>query len=100
MSTESPVLGQPPVAAGTPLTMKEVAALLIKHYDFHEGKFDLLLEYQFGAGAFGPTPETVNPGVMIGIAKLGLTPSAQPGPLTVDASEVNPMPPARRKKAK
>ena len=94
------MVGQPPVAAATPLTMKEVASLLVKHYDFHEGKFDLLLEYQFGAGAFGPTPETVSPGVMIGITKLGLTPSAIPGPLTVDASEVNPAPAARTKRAK
>ena len=80
--------------------MKEVAELLVKHYGFHDGKFDLLLEYQFGAGAFGPTPETVNPGVMIGIAKLGLTPSAQPGPLTVDAAQVNPAPQSHSKRKK
>lgn len=98
MSTETLALALPPVATGKPLTMKEVAALLVKHYDLHEGKFDLLVEYQFGAGAFGPTPETVNPGVMIGIAKLGLTQSAQPGPLTVDAAEINPPPSQPRKK--
>lgn len=98
MSTETLALTLPPVATGKPLTMKEVAALLVKHYDLHEGKFDLLVEYQFGAGAFGPTPETVNPGVMIGIAKLGLTQSAQPGPLTVDAAEINPPPSQPRKK--
>jgi len=98
MSTDTPDLALPPVATGKPLTMKEVAALLVKHYDLHEGKFDLLLEYQFGAGAFGPTPETVNPGVMIGISKLGLTQSAQPGPLTVDAAEINPPPVQPRKK--
>ena len=98
MSIEPPVLAQPPVPTGKPLTMKEVAALLVKHYALHEGKFDLLVEYQFGAGAFGPTPESVNPGVMIGIAKLGLTQSAQPGPLTVDAAEVNPPPTRSRRK--
>lgn len=80
------------------MTMKELSALLIKHYGFHEGKFDLLLEYQFGVGAFGPTTESVNPGVMVAIAKLGLTPAAQTGPLTVDASEVNPRPSTKRKK--
>ena len=100
MSTDSPAIGQAPVAAAKPLTMTEVIELLIKHYGFHEGKFDLLLEYQFGVGAFGPTPETVNPGVMIGIAKLGLTPATQQGPLTVDASAVNPLSSATKKKAK
>lgn len=98
MSTDPPVLGRPPVAAGTPLTMRELAELLVRHYGFHEGKYDLLLEYQFGVGAFGPTPETVNPGAMIGIAKIGLTPAAQLGPLTVDAAKVNP--PALLKKRK
>lgn len=95
MSTELPILGQPPVAVATPLAMREVIELLIKHYELHEGKYDLLLEYQFGAGAFGPTPETVNPGVMIGIAKLGLTRAEKTGPLTVDASLVNPLQPTK-----
>lgn len=98
MSTDLPVLGRPPVAAGTPLSMRELATLLVKHYGFHDGKYDLLLEYQFGVGAFGPTPESVNPGVIVGIAKIGLTPAAQPGPLTIDAAEVNP--PALVKKRK
>jgi hypothetical protein len=79
--------------------MKEVTELLIKHYGFHEGKFDLLLEYQFGVGAFGPTPESVNPGLMVGIAKLGLARAAQSGPLTVDAAEVNPVSRAKKRKA-
>jgi hypothetical protein len=91
MSTETPILGHPPVPVATPLAIREVIELLIKHYGLHEGKYDLLLEYQFGAGAFGPTPETVNPGVMIGIAKLGLTRAEKVGPLTVDAGTVNPL---------
>lgn len=95
MSTETPILGHAPVAVATPLAMRDVIALLIKHYGLHDGNYDLLLEYQFGAGAFGPTPETVNPGVMIGIARLGLTRAEQVGPLTVDAGAVNPLLPTK-----
>jgi hypothetical protein len=79
--------------------MLEVSALLVRHYGIHEGKFDLLVEYQFGVGAVGPDKENLHPGVMIGIAKLGLSPSANPGPLTIDAADVNPPPPKARKRA-
>jgi hypothetical protein len=80
--------------------MKEVTELLIKHYGFHEGMFDLLLEYQFGVGAFGPDPESVTPGAMIGISKLGLARAIQLGPLTVDASVVNPAAPEKGTKVR
>ena len=79
--------------------MKAVTELLIKHYGFHDGKFDLLVEYQFAAGAFGPTVESVNPGIMVGIAKLGLAQAVHSGALTVDAAEVNPAPRAKTRKA-
>ena len=97
MSTENPVLGAAPIQVGKPLSMKEVAALLIKHYGVHEGQFDLVIEYQFGAGAVGPNPASPVPGVMIGITKLGLAKSLKPGPLTVDAAEVNPATSAQRR---
>lgn len=70
--------------------MKEVAELLVRHYDLHEGLFDLLLEYQFAFGNFGPSPAQITPGAMIGLAKLGLTRVDKVGPLTVDAAQVNP----------
>ena len=97
MSTETPVAPNNPIPAGTPLSMKEVAELLVKHYGLREGLFDLLLEYQFAFGNFGPTPSQVTPGAMIGLAKLGLARATQVGPLTVDAAEVNPAPKTRKK---
>lgn len=77
--------------------MKELASLLIKHYGIREGLFDLMIEYQLGTGAVGPDKEHLLPGLMIGIAKVGLVPSAKANPLTVDASDVNPSPKTRRK---
>lgn len=97
MSTDTSPAPLNPVPAGTPLSMKEVAGLLVRHYGLREGLFDLLLEYQFAFGNFGPTPAQVTPGAMIGLAKLGLTRVTQLGPLTVDASEVNPTPKSRKK---
>jgi len=90
MSTESLTPPQAPVPVATPLSMKEVAELLVKQYGLHEGLYDLLLEYQFAFGNFGPTPAQITPGAMIGLAKLGLTRVEKVGPLTVDAAQVNP----------
>lgn len=85
MPTDAP---SPPIVQ-SPLTLKELAALLVKHYGLTEGKFDLLVEYQFAAGQFGPTPDSVLPAMMVSISKLGLMPSPKDGPLTIDAAAVN-----------
>ena len=89
MSTEpkAPAQGS---AVAAPLSIRELTALLIKHHELHEGQFDLLLEYQFGVGAFGPNPQSITPGVMVGLSSIGLTTASAPGPLTVDAAQVNP----------
>ena len=100
MSTDATQRGQVATPAAPPMTIKEVIAVLIRHHGFHEGKFDLFMEYQFGVGAFGPTQESVAPGVVVGLTKLGLTQSHQPGPLTVDAAEVNPKSPQRPSRAR
>lgn len=80
--------------------MKEVAELLVKEYKLHEGLYDLMLEYQFAFGNFGPTSAQVTPGAMIGLAKLGLTRVDKVGPLTVDAAQVNPANKVRERKSR
>ena len=82
MSTDPANKVQVAIPAAAPLTSQEVVTLLIKHHGFHEGTFDLLLEYQVGMGAFGPSPEKMTPGVMIGLSKFGLTRAATLGLLT------------------
>lgn len=96
MSTEITALEQAPTPVDTPLTMKDLAALLVKHYGLRQGAFELLVEYQLGAGPVGPDKEHLSPGLMIGISKVGLMSVAKSGPTTVDASVVNPSK-ARRK---
>jgi hypothetical protein len=79
--------------------MRELAAILVKHYDLHEGRYDLLVEYQIGMGAFGPDPASTTPGAMIGISKVGLMPAQGDGPTSVDAAIVNPKQPSAVKRA-
>lgn len=73
-----------------PMALKDLAVLLIKHYQIHEGLWDLALEMQVAAGRMGPTPEQQLPGAMFIVSRIGLQKSEAPGPLTVDAAAVNP----------
>lgn len=76
---------------GTPLSMRDLAAVLVKHYGLHEGRYDLLVELQIGMGAVGPDPDNLSPGAMIGVHKVGLLVAKDSGgPTTVDAAVVNP----------
>lgn len=84
MSTKKPEI------VDSPLSAKELTELLIKHYGFHEGYFSLIVEFQIGSGAVGPSPKERIPGVMIGIAKIGLTKTDDKNPLGVDAAVCNP----------
>jgi hypothetical protein len=74
------------------LTLKDTIKILIKHFDLHEGLFDLAFEIQTGIGNFGPNKEATLPGAAIGVGGLKLVKSPKMGPHTVDAAEFNPMP--------
>jgi hypothetical protein len=80
----------PPVPVESPLSMRDLAAVLVRHYDLHDGSYDLLLEFQIGMGMVGPGPEALTPGAMVGISKVGLIKSAVDGPTTVNAAIINP----------
>ena len=74
----------------TPLSLLELTELLVKHYGLTEGKFDLLVNFQVGAGAFGPTLGQQGPGIAVSLAQVGLSPAANPGAATVDAAKLTP----------
>lgn len=76
----------------SPLSMRELTILLIKHYGIHEGSYDLLVEFQIGMGAVGPDPASLTPGAMIGVSKVGLVQAKENGQSSVDAGLVNPAP--------
>lgn len=82
-----------------PLSIHELGAVLVRHYGIHEGLYNVLVEFQIGVGPVGPK-ESLTPGAMIGVSKIGLMASTEAGPATVDASEVNPKKRSRKKSDK
>ena len=72
-----------------PLPLKEVAALLVKHYGLQQGLWELALEMQVAIGQFGAAPEAALPGAAFGVTRVGLVRVEQVGPRTVDAAEIN-----------
>lgn len=98
MSTEKTGPDQPPKPVEKPLSMLDLAAILVKHYGLHNGCYDLMVEFQIGAGPVGPQNGTRMPGAMVGVSRVGLIPSRTGGPTTVDAAIVNPTKKTRKKK--
>lgn len=82
------------------LDTKDVTRTLIGYLGIHEGHFTLAVEFAFTAGNVGPSTDATMPGAIIGLSKIGIVETEQPGPNTVDAAEVNPAKPAKAKKPK
>lgn len=70
--------------------LKDITELLVKHHGFHEGLYDLMLEFQIGFGVAGPNLLSVVPSAMVGVRRIGLMKTIVPGTTTVNAAEVNP----------
>lgn len=96
MSTD---LAQAHQAVESPLSMRELSEVLVKHYGLHEGSFDLLIEFQVGMGLVGFDPINTNPGAMIGVSRIGLIPALVISHTTVDAAVINPAKKSRKKSA-
>lgn len=93
-------LDTPSPWAVDPVSLRVLSELLVKHYDLHSGRYDLLIEFRIGTGAVGPDETSTLPGAMIGVSRIGLAPSQKDGPTTVDAALVNPPKTARKKPPK
>ena len=72
------------------LPIKDVATLLVKHFDLHAGLFDLAFEVQVAIGQFGMESASMLPGAAMMIRGVGLQPAPARTQGTVDAAEVNP----------
>jgi hypothetical protein len=97
MSNDEKKLLQP---VAEPLAMRELAAVLVRHYGLTEGLYTLLVEFNVGVGPVGPNKDNLSPGAMIGVSKIGLIAAAEPGPSTVDAAEANPKKSTRKTASK
>ena len=70
--------------------LREIAEILVKHHNIHEGLFDLAVEFQIVIGAVGIDPSSITPGAMIGVRRIGLMKASVAGSSTVNAAEANP----------
>lgn len=91
MSTNNTNAVQPPALADEPLSTRDLATVLVKHYGLHKGRYTLTVEFQIGVGPVGPELNALLPGVMIGVSRIGLRPSETDAPAVVDAAIVNPV---------
>ncbi len=75
--------------------LKEMAEILLRHNNIHEGHWGIYVEFGLGAANIGVSPdgERVLPAAIIPIQKLGIQRFDQPNPLTVDAAVINPVKP-------
>lgn len=73
-----------------PLSLKELAAVLVRHYGLTEGLYDVLVEFKIGVGAVAPSDEPRIPGAIVGVSRVGLNPvtEASTNAAVVDAAEV------------
>jgi hypothetical protein len=80
----------------------EMTEILIKNQGLHEGLYNLSVQFQIAVGAVGPSPESICPGAMMGISRIGLsrTKKEKANIHTVNAAEVNPAPKKRARKKK
>jgi hypothetical protein len=97
MPTKAPEI---PNVVGTPLSMRDLAAILIRHYGVHDGLYEPMIEFQMGFGAVGPDPQHLVPGAMIGVHRIGLSRVESPTPFSADATEVNPVAAASKARKK
>lgn len=81
------------------ITLKELTEMLIDKFSISDGKYDLAVEFAIGVGKVGPNEETILPGVMIGVSKLGLIAATEDGPNVVDAKSMQPKKKAVARKA-
>jgi len=80
-------------------SLRELTEIVIKQQKIHEGLYNLSFEFQIAVGAVGPSPESVCPGAMIGISRIGIAKSDTINIHTVDAAVINPLPPKKAKKS-
>ena len=70
---------------------KEVVEALIKHQDLHEGIWQLYVEFGIAAANIGMgEKQQISPSAIVPIQKIGLIRAENEGPLSLNASEVNP----------
>lgn len=72
-------------------SFKELAELLIKDSDIHDGLWGIYMEFGLGAGNIQISPSgDVSPSAFVPVVKIGIQKFKEENNLTVDAAKVNP----------
>lgn len=78
-------------------TMPEIAEVLVKRQDIHEGLWGIYVKFGIGAANVPGGPEegstekgNILPAAIVPVLELGIQKFDAPNSLTVDASRVNP----------
>ena len=78
------------IAANSLISLKELATILIKHYGFHEGFYEVGIQFNIAVGSVGPDAAQIAPGAVLTVGAIGLSRCAESSPLGVNAADVNP----------
>lgn len=69
---------------------KEIAEVLVKRQNLHDGIWGLIFEFGLQATNAGPSDSQILPAAIIPIMRMGLQKVTQETNLSVDAAKVNP----------
>jgi len=78
-------------------SFKELAELLVKDRDIHEGFWGIYAKFGISAANAGATPTDIKPTALVPILEIGLQKFDELTSLSVDAAEVNPAPDSEKK---
>lgn len=80
---------------------RELAELLVKQQDIHEGLWGIYVEFGFAAANVNSDPtggKVLLPTALSIVQKVGIQQFPEPSNLTVDAAKVNPRKSTKRRK--
>lgn len=52
--------------------LRDLAIILVKHHDLHEGRYEISVEFKIAAGNIGSTPEESLPSGIVGVSGVSL----------------------------
>ena len=70
----------------------ELAEMMVKQQDIHEGLWSIYLKFGIQGANLGPTPEDILPAAIVPVLEIGIQRVNKANRLTVDAAIVNPAP--------
>ena len=71
------------------LSLKDLAEVLVKHYGYKEGFYEVSFEFQIAVGAVGPSQDQTVPGAIIGLHHVGLSKTEVLNHNSVDAALIH-----------